>query len=236
MSDQLYERLREVSTATITTLLLKRGIRAVAMAGPKPLFAGQGRIAGPAYTLQFLPFREDLYDPAKAGDPASSQRRAIEETPAGAVLVISTGPNPNAGCLGDLLIARLQKRGVGAVVTDGALRDAAAIEPLGFPVFAAAAAAPSSHAAFSDGGLQVPIACGGVTVIPGDTIVADGDGAVVIPAALAEEIAEAGLEQERLESFIAEEVQRGRAIPGLYPPSEETRAAYRAWCVEQDKK
>ena len=234
MDQSLYAQLREISTATITTLLLKRGIRAIAMTGPKPLFPDQPRIAGPAFTLQFLPFREDLYDPAKAGDPASSQRRAIEEAPAGSVLVIATGPNTAAGCLGDILVARLQQRGLAGVVTDGALRDAAAIAPLAFPVFAGGAAAPSSHAAFSDGGLQIPVACGGITVVPGDVVVADGDGAVVIPAQLAPEIAEAGVEQERLESFIAEEVQRGHAIPGLYPPDAETLKAYKAWCQTQD--
>ncbi len=199
MDDGVQSRLRAVSTATISMQLLKRGIRAVSMAGVAPLRRGFPRIAGPAYTLRFLPFREDLFDVAKIGDPESSQRKAIEEAPAGSVLVIETHGATDTGTLGDILAARLKVRGVEGVVTDGAVRDAAGVLAVDYPVFAGGVAAPASYNGLVDGGHQLDISCGGVTVRPGDMVVADDDGAIVIPADLAAEVAEAGWEQERLE-------------------------------------
>ena len=229
MNDDVQSRLRAVSTATISMQLLKRGIRAVSMAGIAPLRRGFPRIAGPAYTLRFLPFREDLFDVAKIGDPESSQRKAIEEAPPGSVLVIETHGATDTGTLGDILAMRLKVRGVEGVVTDGAVRDAAGVLAVDYPVFAGGVAAPASYNGLVDGGHQLDVSCGGVTVRPGDAVVADDDGAIVIPAALAAEVAEAGWEQERLERFIAREVARGRSIVGVYPPNDKTRAAYRAW-------
>ena len=227
--DNLLSQLKAASTATLTMQLLKRGFRSIAMRGVAPLAGGQGRIAGPAYTLRFLPFREDLFDPGKIGDPQSHQRRAIEDCPAGAVLVIETGGRVHCGTIGDILALRLKVRGVAGVVTDGAVRDAAGVRATALPVFAGGVAAPASYTGFADGAREVPIACGGVTVLPGDYVVADDDGAIVVPRALAAEVAEAGAEQERLERFLAREIARGRASEGVYPPDKATRAAYLEW-------
>lgn len=229
MSDALHTRLRHLSTATVSMQLLKRGLRAVHIGGITPLRPDQPRIAGPVSTLRFLPYREDLFDLAKLGDPHSGQRRAIEETPEGHVLVIGTGGDRSAGVLGDILATRLQVRGVAGLVTDGVVRDAEGVRASGLPVVCAGAAAPASYNAFTDGGRDLPIAVGGVTVLPGDSIVADGDGAVVVPARHLAEVVEAGEEQEKLEAWILGEARGGRSIVGLYPPDEETRARYRAW-------
>ena len=226
MTEDIYRRLAGLSTATVSMQLLKRGLRAVFIGGIAPLTPSQPRIAGPAYTLRFLPFREDLFDAARIGDPGSHQRRAIEEAPAGSVMVVETGGVTTAAILGDILAARLKARGVAGLVTDGVVRDADGVRQTGFPVVCAGAAAPASYNGFVDGAREVPVACGGVTVVPGDAIVADGDGAVVIPAALVAEVVAAGEEQEKLEAWIARQAANGRSIVGLYPPNAETKARY----------
>ena len=229
MIDDLHHRLHHLSTATVSMQLLKRGLRHVFIAGIAPLRAGQPRIAGPVSTLRFLPYREDLDDPARRGHPDSAQRRAIEETPEGHVLVVETRGEKGGGVLGDILATRLQTRGVAGLVTDGVVRDAEGIRRTGFPVVCAGAAAPASYNVFSDGDRDLPIAVGGVAVLPGDSILADGDGAVVIPAALVREIVGAGEEQEALEAWIQGEAGSGKALGGLYPPGAATLARYRAW-------
>jgi regulator of RNase E activity RraA len=135
----------------------------------------------------------------------------------------------DAGIFGDILTARMRKRGVAALVTDGVVRDGAGVESTGLPVWCSGVAAPASVAGLTFVGWQEPIGCGGVAIFPGDMIVADGDGAVVIPAALVEDVASAAVEQERLETWIMGEVERGVPLPGLYPPDAETRARYEAW-------
>jgi len=229
MIDDLHHRLHHLSTATVSMQLLKRGLRHVFIGGITPLRDDQPRIAGPAATLRFLPYREDLDDPARRGNPETAQRRAIEETPEGHVLVVETRGEHGGGVLGDILATRLQARGVAGLVTDGVVRDADGIRRTGFPVVCAGTAAPASYNVFSDGDRGLPIAVGGVTVLPGDSILADGDGAVVIPAALVAEIVAAGEEQESLEAWIQGEAGTGKSLTGLYPPDEETLARYRAW-------
>jgi len=219
--------LRATTTGTIHTILLKKGIRRTWMNGPSPIFQAEERIVGPAFTLRFVPAREDLATPESWSSPRST-RAAIEEMPEGAVCVIDAMGVTEAGVFGDILCARMHKRGVAALVTDGVVRDGAGVEGTGLPVWCAGVAAPASVAGMTFVGWQEPIGCGGTAVFPNDIIVADGDGAVVIPAAFVEEVAKAGPEQERLEAWIMKEVERGVPLPGLYPPNAETKARYEA--------
>ncbi len=223
--------LARVSTATLTTVLLKKGLRNVWIRGAAPLRPrshGTGpRVVGPAFTMRFVPAREDLATPAAWASPRST-RAAIEAMPEGAVAVIDAMGLRNAGVFGDILCARMAARGVGALVTDGVVRDRAGVEATGLPVWCAGAAAPPSVAALHFVGWGETIGCGGVCVAPGDLIAADGDGAVVVPAALAAEVADMALEQERFEDWALEEVRRGAALPGLYPPDAATKARYEA--------
>jgi regulator of RNase E activity RraA len=219
--------LAEVSTATITTVLLKKGIRNAYLRGPKPLADGCPRIVGPAFTMRFIPAREDLAVPEAWASPRST-RAAIEDMPEGVVAVADARGLTEAAIFGDILVARMRKRGVAALVTDGTMRDAAGVLATGLPVWCTGAAAPSSVAGHIFVGWQEPIGCGGVAIFPGDIVVADGDGAVVIPIALVEEVAKLGPEQERFENWALAEVQRGLPLPGLYPPNAETKARYEA--------
>lgn len=221
--------LKDVSTATLSMQMLKRGVPSVAMTGVRALDPGVGRLVGPAYTLRFIPRREDVTSPAVLADPSFPQRRAIEETPAGHVLVADCRRETDAGIVGDIMAERLKLRGVAGVVTDGAVRDADAVRRVGLPVFAGAAAAPPNIFRHHAADVGRPIACGGVAVFPGDIVVADGDGVVVLPAAMAEEVAAAAVEQERLETFLQKLIAAGRPLPGTYPPNEETLAEYERW-------
>ncbi len=226
---ELAETFRQISTATLTMQLLKRGIRQVWMSGPKPLIEGQDRIAGPAFTLRFIPGREDLSGPDILKRTDLAQRRAIEECPEGHILVVDALGRIDGAAIGDILATRLQMRGVAGMVSDSNVRDADGVRASGLPVWCPGAAAPASVASLSDGDLQVPIGCGGVAVIPGDWIVCDNDGVVVVPQALVEEVAAGGLEQELHEQFILQQVKDGARIPGTYPPNEENLAKYREW-------
>jgi regulator of RNase E activity RraA len=226
-SADMLAALGEVTTATITTILLKKGIRNAYMRGPKPLAPGYGRVVAPAYTLRFVPAREDLATPESWASPRST-RAAIEDMPAGCVCVADARGVTEAGIFGDILVARMEQRGVKGLVTDGSLRDAAGVLSCNLPVWCADVAAPSSVAGHTFVGWQEPIGCGGVAVFPGDIVVADGDGAVLIPLALVEEVAKLGPEQERFENWALAEVQKGAALPGLYPPNEATKARYQA--------
>lgn len=219
--------LSAVTTATITTLLLKKGLRNVWIRGSRPLRAGQPRMVGRAFTLRFIPAREDLATPESWSSPRST-RAAIEAMPAGCVAVVDALGTTDAGIFGDILCARMHKRGVAALVTDGVVRDLEGVLATGLPTWGNGVAAPPSVAGLTFVNWQEPIACGGVAIFPGDMIVVDGDGAVVIPAALLEDIVAAAPEQERLESWIMKEVEAGAALPGLYPPDEGNKARYEA--------
>ena len=223
----LLTKLRAISTATITTVLLKKGLRNVWMRGPAPLSGQRERLAGYAFTLRFVPGREDLATPESWASPRST-RAAIEEMPEGAIAVADAMGIRDAGIFGDILCARMAKKKVTALITDGVVRDIAGVRGTGLPVWAAGAAAPPSVAALTFVGWQEPIGCGGVAVFPDDIIVADEDGAVMIPAALAAAVAELGPEQERFEAWAVEQVEAGARLPGLYPPDAETRARYEA--------
>jgi regulator of RNase E activity RraA len=222
------EALAGVTTATLTTVLLKLGLRKVWMRGARPLRPGQGRQVGRAFTLRFVPAREDLATPASWGAPIST-RAAVEAMPAGCVVVVDAMGSGDAGIFGDILCARMRMRGVAGLVTDGAVRDLAGVLGTALPVWCQGSVAPPSVAALTFVGWQQPVGCGGVAVFPNDVVVADDDGAVLIPAALLADVVSAAVEQEQLEGWIMGQVQAGQALPGLYPPNEAHRAAYEAW-------
>lgn len=227
LDPQLHEALSTIATATITTVLLKKGLRNVWMRGPQPLQPNQGRLVGRAFTLRFIPAREDLATPASWASPRST-RAAIEAMPAGCIAVVDAMGVTDAGIFGDILCARMKKRNVAALLTDGVVRDVAGVIGTGLPVWCSGAAAPPSVAGLTFVNWQEPIGCGGVAIFPDDVIVVDDDGAVVIPAALVEEVVEAALEQEQLENWIMGEVEKDVPLPGLYPPNDETKARYEA--------
>ena len=219
--------LSRISTATLTSVLLKKGLRNVWMRGTRPLRPDQPRLVGKAFTLRFVPPREDLATPASLASPKST-RAAIEAMPKGCIAVVDAMGVTDAGIFGDILCARMHKRGAAALVTDGVVRDLAGVLGTGLPVWCQGAAAPPSVAGLTFVNWQEPIGCGGVAVFPDDIVVADADGAVLIPTAfLAHVLAEAP-EQERLESWIMGEVDGGAALPGLYPPNDDAKARYAA--------
>lgn len=224
--------LEGVTTATLTTILLKKGLRNIWVRGAMPLGNGQERVVGPAFTFRFVPSREDLATPASWSSPIST-RAAIEAMPEGAFAVIDAMGVSDAGVFGDILCARMIQRKAAGLVTDGVIRDLSGVLGTGLPVWCRGASAPPSVAGLTFVGWQETIGCGGVCVIPGDTIVADRDGAVVIPAAFLGEVLEEAVEQERMEGWIVSEVERGEKLPGLYPMNEETKARYQAWKDEQ---
>ena len=224
----LKARLETISTATLTTVLLKKGLRNVWLRGALPFMGDTRRVAGRAFTLRFVPAREDLATPESWSSPRST-RGAIEDMPEGVIAVVDAGGVPDAGIFGDILCARMVKRGVAALITDGVIRDAAGVRGTGLPVWCAGVAAPPSVAGLTFVGWQEPVGCGGVAIFPDDVIVADEDGAVVIPQAMVEEVAALGVEQEALEAWVVSEVEAGRPLPGLYPPNAETQERYRAF-------
>jgi regulator of RNase E activity RraA len=228
------QALSAVSSGTITTVLLKKGLRNVWLRGTRPLAAGQPRVVGRAFTLRFVPAREDLATPASWGSPIST-RAAIECMPAGCVAVVGAMGVTDAGIFGDILCARMARRGVAGLVTDGVVRDVSGVLGTGLPVWCQGTAAPPSVAGLTFVGWQEPIDCGGVAVFPNDVIVVDQDGAVLIPAALLDDVVAAATEQEQLENWIMSQVDQGAALPGLYPPNEENRARYEAWRKNQSR-
>ncbi|WP_432778585.1 ribonuclease activity regulator RraA [Burkholderia gladioli pv. alliicola] len=230
MADEqgIIDTLSSVTTATLTTLLLKKGLRNVWIRGAQPLREGQPRLVGRAFTLRFVPAREDLATPESWSSPRST-RAAIEAMPGGCIAVVDTMGIRDAGIFGDILCQRMQQRGVAALITDGVVRDVAGVLDTQLPVWCSGVAAPPSVAGLTFVNWQEPIGCGGVAVFPNDLIVVDADGAVVIPAALVDEITAAAVEQERLEGWIIEQVRNGASLPGLYPPNEENKARYEAY-------
>jgi regulator of RNase E activity RraA len=222
------ETLKAVSTATLTTVLLKKGLRNIWMRGALPLRPGQERLVGPAFTLRFVPAREDLATPESWSSPIST-RTAIEAMPEGCITVVDAMGIKDAGIFGDILCARMAKRGVTALVTDGVVRDLEGVLGTGLPVWCDGAAAPPSVAGLTFVGWGEPIGCGGVAVFPDDVVVADKDGAVLIPKAMLDHVLTEGPAQEAQEAWIVDEVNRGAALPGLYPMNAETKARYEAF-------
>jgi len=227
--------LEQVTTATLTTVLLKKGLRNVWIRGAMPLRPEKKRIVGEAFTLRFVPAREDLATPASWGNPIST-RAAIEDMPEGCIAVIDAMGISDAGVFGDILCARMKKRNVAAMITDGMVRDLCGVLDTGLPVWCRGASAPPSVAGLTFVGWNETVGCGGVAVIPGDVIVADSDGAVVIPKALLDEVVAEAPAQEKMEGWIIDEVAKGAKLPGLYPMNEETRARYEAWLKTDEGK
>ena len=223
-------KLKTVSTATVATALYKRGFRNQMIQGVLPLNPRHPTMVGEAYTLRYIPAREDLNTLEVFKDPAHPQRRAVEECPPGAVFVIDSRKDPRAASAGGILVTRLMMRGVAGVVTDGGFRDADEIAALDFPSFHTRPSAPTNltlHQAVEANG---PIACGDAPVWPGDVILGDGDGVIVIPAHLADEIAAEAVEMTAYEDFVTEQVRAGRSIRGLYPATDpQSLVDFAAW-------
>lgn len=228
LDPELAHQLSGVTTATLTTVLLKKGLRNVWVRGAMPIKDGQPRRVGRAFTLRFVPAREDLATPASWASPIST-RAAIESMPAGCIAVVDAMGITDAGIFGDILCSRMKMRGVAGLVTDGVIRDKAGVLGTDLPVWCAGTAAPPSVAGLTFVAWQQPIGCGGVAVFPNDIIVADADGAVLIPADLADEVVSVAVEQERLEGWIITQVAAGVPLPGLYPANEENKARYESW-------
>lgn len=226
--------LRQASTATITTQLFQRGFRNVFMHGLTPLNPESCAFAGEAMTLRNIPMREDLDTVEIFRDPANPQRRAVEMVGPGQVLVQDCRGDTRAASGGNILVTRMRMRGAVAMVTDGSVRDSQDISRQAFPVFSKGRSATLNLVAHHAVDIDVPIACAGVAVYPGDIIVGDEEGVVVIPRHLADEIAKPAAEQEIMERFILGKVESGSALPGVYPPNEDTLAEYARWRVAND--
>ena len=235
LSDQTLNLLKQVSTATLTTQLFRRGFRNVFMQGVAPLGKLEhGNMVGPAFTLRNIPAREDIDVLEIFLDPENPQRKGIETVPPGHVLVQDCRGDKTAASCGSILTTRLKVRGVAGMVSDGPVRDSGVIAACGMPVFCAGASAPTNLIKHHSVDMNLPIGCGGVAVFPGDIIVGDIDGIVVIPQHLAQEVALDSAEQERMEEFIFGRIEAGAALPGTYPPNDATREAYLSWKLERD--
>ena len=228
LTDAIKALYRKTTTATLCTQLFKRGLRNQFIQGVGLVTPKAGMMVGEAFTLRNIPAREDLDGPGMFDGRTHPQRRAIEECPEGSVLAIDCRKDTRSGALGDILISRLADRRVAGVVTDGGMRDVTPMADFTIPIYAACASPPASFHLHHAVDLQVPIACGDVAVFPGDILVGDGEGVVVIPRHLAVEVAEDSVEQERLESWVLEEVKKGQEIFGLYPPNDANRKRYEA--------
>jgi len=211
------DALKSVSIATLTTALFKRGFRNVFLQGPQPINPAAPRMVGPAYTLRYIPSREDIDELRAFEDRAHPQRKGVEECPPGAVMVIDSRGDPRAASAGGILLTRLMRRGCAGVVTDGGFRDTPEIARMPFPAYHQRPSAPTNLIRHHAADLNVPIACGDVAIYPGDIMVGDGEGVVCIPAHLAEEVAQETVEQTVYEDFVQAEVDRGEGLFGLYP-------------------
>jgi len=221
LSPETREKLKRVSTATIATALFKRGFRSQMIQGALPLRAPPaGSMVGEAYTVRYIPAREDLNTLEAFRNPSHPQRKAIEDCPPGAVLVFDSRKDARAASAGAILVGRLKARGVAGVVTDGGFRDSAEIAALGIPAYHRRPSAPTNLTLNHAIDVNVPIGCGDAPVFPGDVLVGDADGVIVIPAHLADEIAAEATEMTAYEDFVAEKVAEGRSIVGLYPATD----------------
>jgi regulator of RNase E activity RraA len=219
-----------VSTATLCTALFKRGFRNQFIQDVRPLNPNLPNMVGPAFTLRYIPAREDLNLIDVFQNREHPQRKAIEECPAGAVFVIDSRKDARAASAGSILVTRLMKRGVAGAVTDGGFRDSPEIARMPFPAYHKRPAAPTNLTLHQALDINVPIGCGDAPVWPGDVIVGDAEGVVVIPAHLADELAAQAVEMTAFEDFVAEKVLEGRSILGLYPPTEErSHIEFSAW-------
>lgn len=229
LSPQTAQLLAQVNVSTLTNCLLKRGLRNQFLHGVRPVATEGGNMVGPAFTLRFIPSREDLDTMAMYQSETHVQRRAMEECPAGHVLVVDSRGESRAASAGDLLIGRLRARGCAGIVTDGGYRDLPGVVRTGLPAYQRATASPATPIALHPADLNLPIGCAGVAIYPGDIIVGDTEGVVAIPAHLCAEIAEEAFATMQYEEFAEEKIAEGRSIYGLFPPTEESRRDYDRW-------
>jgi regulator of RNase E activity RraA len=230
------DRLGTVSTATLCTALFKRGLRNQFIQDVRPLNPDLANMVGEAYTLRYIPAREDLNPITVFQDRAHPQRKAVEECPPGAVMVIDSRKDARAASAGSILVTRLMVRGVAGVVTDGGFRDSPEIARLAIPAYHHRPSAPTNLTLHQAVDINVPIGCGDVAVWPGDVIVGDGEGVVVIPAAIVDDVATEAVEMTAFEDFVAEKVREGRSILGLYPPTDEAnKAQFAEWRARQGR-
>jgi regulator of RNase E activity RraA len=230
MRDATRDKLKTVSVATLTTALFKRGLRNQFIQDVHPLNPSGGPMVGEAFTLRYIPAREDLNPIAVFKDRAHPQRKAIEECPPGSVMVIDSRKDARAASAGSILVARLMKRGAAGIVTDGGFRDSTEIAKLAIPAYHHRPASPTNLTVHQAIDINVPIGCGDAPVFPGDVIVGDGEGVVVLPAHLADELADEAVEMTAFEDFVTEEVLQGHSILGLYPATDElTLERFATW-------
>jgi regulator of RNase E activity RraA len=230
LSPATRDKLKGISTATLTSCLFKRGLRNQFIQDVRPLNPALGTMVGEAFTLRYMPAREDLNPMSVFQNPEHPQRKAVEECPPGAVLVMDSRKDARAASAGAILVTRLMQRGCAGVITDGGFRDSAEIAALGFPAYHHRPSAPTNLTLHQAIEINVPIGCGDAPVFPGDVILGDSDGVIVIPAHLADEIADEAVEMTAFEDFVTEEVRKGRSILGLYPATDEqTSKDFAAW-------
>ena len=230
MNPITHQQLKTVSTATLCTALFKRGLRNQFLQNVHPLNPGLPNMVGPAFTLRYIPAREDLNPITVFADRQHPQRQAVERCPPGAVLVMDSRKDARAASAGSILVSRLMVRGVAGVVTDGGFRDSPEISRLSIPAYHQRPSAPTNLTLHQALDIDVPIGCGDVAVWPGDILVGDAEGVIVIPAAIADEVAAEAVEMTAFEDFVTERVLAGQSILGLYPPTEEqSRADFAAW-------
>jgi regulator of RNase E activity RraA len=230
LNPQTREKLMNVSTATLCTALFKRGLRNQFIQNVHPLNPALPNMVGEAFTLRYMPAREDLNPITVFNDRSHPQRQAVEQCPEGAVLLMDSRKDARAASAGGILVSRLMKRGAAGVVTDGGFRDSPDIAKLGFPAYHQRPSAPTNLTLHQAIDINVPIGCGDVAVWPGDVVVGDAEGVIVIPADMADEVAAEATEMTVFEDFVQEKVLEGRSILGLYPPTEEqSRTEFAAW-------
>lgn len=220
LSPETREKLRGVSTATLCTALFKRGLRNQFIQDVRPVGKVSRNMVGEAYTLRYIPAREDLNPLTAFRDRAHPQRKAVEECPQGAVFVIDSRKDPRAASAGSILVSRLMVRGVEGIVTDGGFRDSPEIGELSIGAYHNRPSAPTNLTLHQALDINVPIGCGDVAVFPGDVVVGDGEGVIVIPADIADDVADEAVEMTAFEDFVLEQVNGGRSILGLYPPTD----------------
>ncbi len=236
LSPETRDRLKRVSTATIATALYKRGLRSQMIQGALPLHTPTESMVGEAYTVRYIPAREDLNTLEVFRNPEHPQRKAVEECPPGMVLVFDSRKDARAASAGAILVGRLKARGVAGVVTDGGFRDSAEIAALGIPAYHQRPSAPTNLTLNQAIDINVPIGCGDAPVFPGDVLVGDGDGVIVIPAHLADEIAAEATEMTAYEDFVTERVAQGHSIVGLYPATNPANLdLFKAWRTERGR-
>lgn len=235
MNPDTRKKLKNVSVATLATALYKRGLRNQTIQDTRPISPKKTNMVGPAYTLRYIPAREDLNQLTEFRNPQHPQRIAVEQCPKGAVLVMDSRKDPRAASAGDILITRLQMRGVEGVVSDGGFRDAATIAKLDIPAYHNRPSSPTNLTLHQALDINVPIGCGDVAVFPDDIIVGDQDSVIVIPANIADEIADEAVEMSIFEDFVINEVKAGKSIIGLYPAtSDQTLENFEIWKAKQN--